>query len=184
MRWILLIVGLPLAELFLLVLLSPVIGGWATIGIIASTAALGVAVIVHEGRRLQQSFFALILHRRTEDLSFTRGILVMLAGALLVVPGYITDICGLMLLIPITRKIVAEHIGSSMRSAVGRAEASGEFHHSIVGFAGNRSGVDDADRGDRSLFGGRRRQNGVDVIDAEGVEIQDTLLLGEGGNED
>jgi UPF0716 protein FxsA len=102
----LLFVAVPLLELALLIKLGQWLGFWPTLALVVVTAAVGVSIL-H-----RQSFAA--FRRATEALNRGQppvepvldGFMLMLAGGLLVAPGLITDMAGLLLLVPQIRKAV------------------------------------------------------------------------------
>ena len=111
LRLLLLFTLVPLIELFLLVKLGTVIGIGATVLIVISTGVLGAWLARRQGLG--------VLRRLSEDLNEGRlpgdtlidGLLILIAGALLLTPGLITDTIGFLLLVPqgrtVVRRIVA-----------------------------------------------------------------------------
>jgi UPF0716 protein FxsA len=106
LRLLLLFTLVPLIELFLLVKLGAVIGIGATVLIVISTGVLGAWLARRQGLG--------VLRRLSEDLNEGRlpgdtlidGLLILIAGALLLTPGLITDTIGFLLLVPQGRAIV------------------------------------------------------------------------------
>ena len=98
-----LFIFVPLIEMALLVALGDMIGFWATIAIVLSTGFAGAGLARWQGLK--------IIHRIKNELAAGRipgdaligGLLVLLAGAVLLTPGVITDLLGFLLLIPLTR---------------------------------------------------------------------------------
>jgi UPF0716 protein FxsA len=111
LRLLLLFTVVPLIELFLLVKLGTVIGIGATVLIVISTGVLGAWLARRQGLG--------VLRRLSEDLNEGRlpgdtlidGLLILVAGVLLLTPGLITDTIGFLLLLPqgrtVVRRIVA-----------------------------------------------------------------------------
>ena len=111
LRLLLLFTLVPLIELFLLVKLGTVIGIGATVLIVISTGVLGAWLARRQGLG--------VLRRLSEDLNEGRlpgdtlidGLLILVAGVLLLTPGLITDTIGFLLLVPqgrtVVRRIVA-----------------------------------------------------------------------------
>ncbi len=97
----------PLIEVALLIKIGNIIGSAYTIALIIGTAALGVVLL----RR--QSLATLVKFRRNLDqgrlpaIELVEGLILLVAGALLLTPGFVTDIFGFLLLIPETRKRIA-----------------------------------------------------------------------------
>ena len=111
LRLLLLFTLVPLIELFLLVKLGTVIGIGATVLIVISTGVLGAWLARRQGLG--------VLRRLSEELNEGRlpgdtlidGLLILVAGVLLLTPGLITDTIGFLLLVPqgrtVVRRIVA-----------------------------------------------------------------------------
>ncbi|MFW6415236.1 MAG: FxsA family protein [Thermodesulfobacteriota bacterium] len=97
---------LPIAEIYLLIKLGGFIGAFNTILIVIATAILGGYLAKSESTR---TFAQIRLNLDqgkvpTEDL--LDALLIFIAGAILLTPGFITDIAGLLLLIPTSRKYI------------------------------------------------------------------------------
>jgi UPF0716 protein FxsA len=105
LRLLLLFTVVPLVELFILIQVGTAIGALPTIGIVIVTGMVGAALARREGfgiwrkiqEQMQQGMFP-------ADVLLD-GLLVLVAGALLVTPGIITDVLGFMALIPVTRRL-------------------------------------------------------------------------------
>lgn len=99
-----LLVALPLIEIGLFVTLGGAIGLWATLGIVLASALLGVSVIRRQGLVTMYQVREALQNRRDPGRTMADGALTVLAGALLVLPGFFTDVIGLLLLIPFVRE--------------------------------------------------------------------------------
>jgi UPF0716 protein FxsA len=117
----LIFVAIPLLELGLLIKVGQSIGFWSTMAIIVVTAALGVAVMQSHGIKTMQRAQASLAEGKTPVDSVVDGTFVLFAGLLLISPGLITDLLGLLLLIPPVRRLIGNW---SMR----RLLASGRVH--------------------------------------------------------
>ena len=101
-----LFVALPLIEIALFVTIGGAIGLWATLAWVLGTGFAGVAVIRAQGAR------SLVDLRREADLMrnplspLAHGAVTVLAGMLLILPGFLTDAVGLLLLIPPLRSLL------------------------------------------------------------------------------
>ena len=106
MLWklILLLTLVPAAELYLLVALTR---WWdsllLTLVIILVTGVVGAALARHEGLRVMRRMREEMASGRLPADSILDGVLILMAGALLVTPGVMTDVGGLLLLAPLTR---------------------------------------------------------------------------------
>lgn len=98
---------LPIAEIMLLINVSDTIGGWNTFFIVIFSAFLGAFFVKREGlntlRQVQQKSAAGELPSK----EISEGLLLLVAGVLLVTPGFITDIIGLLFTLPFTRGPIA-----------------------------------------------------------------------------
>ncbi|PKN45385.1 MAG: hypothetical protein CVU59_09200 [Deltaproteobacteria bacterium HGW-Deltaproteobacteria-17] len=109
--YLLLFIGIPIAEIYLLVQVAGRIGFGMTLGLVILTGVVGMACVRHQGAR--------VLSRLNQDLqggrmptgALTEGVLLLAAGLLLITPGVITDAVGLLLLVPPIRKLVAWALG-------------------------------------------------------------------------
>ena len=103
---VLLFVVVPLAELFVIIQVGQAIGVWWTIGILIADSILGSVLMRSQGRTAWRRFNEAIRAGRVPAREVVDGTLVIFGGALLLTPGFLTDVLGLVLLIPPTRAIV------------------------------------------------------------------------------
>jgi UPF0716 protein FxsA len=107
-------VALPAAELLVLVLVALTIGWLKTIALFLITSFLGIALLRRYGRNDLERFLAAFSRDGLRAIHLeTPGFGPMLAGILLVLPGFITDVIGLGLLLPAARRWGAASIGRS-----------------------------------------------------------------------
>ncbi|MDN5795407.1 MAG: FxsA family protein [Intrasporangium sp.] len=81
------------------------IGGGLTFLLLLATCALGGWVVAHEGRRRWQALDEAVRAGRPPQREVADGILVLLGGLLLLLPGFVSDVFGLLLLLPPTRAL-------------------------------------------------------------------------------
>ena len=114
LRLLLLFTFVPLVELYLLIRIGRVIGVVPTIAIVVVTGALGAALARHQGlgvlRRLQEDLVA----GRPPTGALVDGLLILVAGAMLLTPGLITDAVGFLLLVPAGRKVVRKAVSAAL----------------------------------------------------------------------
>jgi len=103
---VLLFIVVPLAELYVIIQVGGAIGLVPTLVLLLADAVLGSMLLRHQGRAAWIQFNRALAENRLPHKEVFDGILVILGGALLLTPGFITDIFGLILLIPPTRAIV------------------------------------------------------------------------------
>ena len=103
---VLIFILVPLAELYVIIQVGNAIGLIPTLLLLLADAVLGSMLLRHQGRAAWIQFNRALAENRLPHKEVFDGILVILGGALLLTPGFITDIFGLILLIPPTRAIV------------------------------------------------------------------------------
>jgi UPF0716 protein FxsA len=103
---ILLFIAVPIAELFVIIQVGEAIGIWWTIGLLIADSILGSWLMRHQGRAAWRRFNEALQYGRVPAREVLDGALVIFGGALLLTPGFITDILGLILLLPPTRALV------------------------------------------------------------------------------
>jgi UPF0716 protein FxsA len=103
---VLIFIVVPLAELYVIIQVGGVIGLVPTLVLLLADALLGSMLLRHQGRSAWIQFNRALAENRLPHKEVFDGILIILGGALLITPGFITDIFGFILLIPPTRAIV------------------------------------------------------------------------------
>jgi len=107
LKLIVLLTLVPLVELYLLVQLTIWSGSfWITVGLIVGTGVVGAALARMEGLRVVRSMQEEIGAGRLPTDHMLDGVLILVAGALLLTPGLLTDAAGFLLLIPPSRAII------------------------------------------------------------------------------
>jgi UPF0716 protein FxsA len=114
---IVLFIVVPIAELYVIVQVGQTIGIWPTLALLLADALLGSFLLKHQGRGAWLRFNEALAQRRFPGKEVVDGLLIVVGGTLLLAPGFITDIFGLILLIPPTRAIVR---GLLKRFTIGR----------------------------------------------------------------
>ncbi|MGH3982561.1 MAG: FxsA family protein [Pseudonocardiaceae bacterium] len=102
-------------ELAVLVAVGKAIGVLATIGLLILASLVGVALLRHEGARTLVAFREALHTRRPPHRELIDGMLIAAAGVFIVLPGFVSDVLGLLLLLPPTRALVRRRM---LRSAV------------------------------------------------------------------
>ncbi len=108
---LLLFITVPIAEIGLFIQVGGWLGLWPTLGVVILTAVIGTALLRHQGlgalRRVQES----LAENRLPVTEMFDGLCLLLAGALLLTPGFLTDALGFTLFIPPLRAGAARAIG-------------------------------------------------------------------------
>jgi UPF0716 protein FxsA len=103
---IVLFIVVPIAELYVIIQVGEAIGLWPTLALLLADALLGSFLLKHQGRGAWRRFNEALAQRRFPGKEVVDGLLIVIGGTLLLAPGFLTDIVGLLLLIPPTRAIV------------------------------------------------------------------------------
>ena len=103
---LLLIIGIPLIEIYLFIKIGAQIGALTTILLIFITANLGVYYARYEGLNTLKAGFNQLSKQETPAYEVISGATIAFAAILLIIPGFATDILGFFLIFPITRKII------------------------------------------------------------------------------
>jgi UPF0716 protein FxsA len=99
-------VVLPLVELYVIVQVAHVMGVLPTIGLLLVVSFAGAWVVKREGLRAWAAFRAATSEGRVPARETADGALVILGGALLLAPGFVTDFFGALCVLPPTRALV------------------------------------------------------------------------------
>jgi UPF0716 protein FxsA len=125
MRYALVIMfmAIPLAEIALIIKFGQLFGLWPTIAVVIGTAFLGATILNNQGLKAFMRIQESALKGETPIGSVIDAAFIALAGVLLVMPGLITDILGLLLLVPmIRRRVAVTMVRWAMRNASIRVE--------------------------------------------------------------
>jgi len=109
---ILFIIGIPAIEIYLMIKVGGVIGAFNTILLIFFTAITGVYFAKLEGLNTIRSGVGQIVKNEVPIYEIVSGAALAFAALLLIIPGFVTDVVGFLLIIPITRKILLKNIFS------------------------------------------------------------------------
>lgn len=132
---LLFIVG-PIVELYVIIQVADVIGGWQTVALLLVESILGAWLMKREGRGAIRKIQARLEAHQLPSKEVVDGALIVFAGALMLTPGFLTDILGFLLLIPPTRAVVRAALLRRLRGRLG----TGYRWISAAGGRGPRSG--------------------------------------------
>ena len=102
----LIVILLPVIEIYLLIKIGSEIGAITTILLIFTTAVIGVYYAKYEGLNTLRAGFSQISKNQTPTYEVISGAAIAFAAVLLIIPGFATDILGFFLIFPITRKLI------------------------------------------------------------------------------
>ena len=101
-----LIIGIPLIEIYLFIKIGSQIGAFNTVLLILTTAVIGVAYARYEGFNTLKSGIAQLVKNEMPVYEIISGATLAFAAFLLILPGFATDLVGILLVIPFTRRIL------------------------------------------------------------------------------
>ena len=113
---ILFIIGIPLIEIYLMIKVGGMIGAFNTIFLILFTAITGVYFARLAGLNTIRSGFNQLIKNEIPIYEIISGAALAFAALLLIIPGFLTDFIGFLLIIPITRKFFISSISSKLRN--------------------------------------------------------------------
>ncbi|MDA9754686.1 FxsA family protein [Candidatus Pelagibacter sp.] len=126
---ILAIIVVPVLEIYLFIKIGSQIGAITTIFLIFTTAIIGVYYAKYEGLNTLRSGFSQLSRNETPTYEVISGAAIAFAAILLIIPGFLTDLLGFMLIFPITRKIIFGNFTKKFKSkrTVKKNFIDGEF---------------------------------------------------------
>lgn len=101
----LLFIVFPVVELYVIIRVGSSIGFLNTLGLIVLVAVVGSWLVKREGLRVWTKFNRSVLEGRVPTREIIDGVLIMMAGALLLAPGFVTDVFAILVLFPPTRLV-------------------------------------------------------------------------------
>lgn len=131
---VLLLVVAPLVELYVIIQVAQVIGGWETIALLVIESMVGAWLLKRQGLSVLAKVRDAVDHGRVPGKELVDGMLIVVAGALMLAPGFIGDLIGYLLLIPPTRALVRAPL--MKRFAAGGS--AGQFFATAGGGVGAR----------------------------------------------
>ena len=101
-----LIIGIPLIEIYLFIKIGSQIGAFNTVLLILITAVAGVAYARYEGFNTLKSGMSQLIKNEMPIYELISGATLAFAALLLIFPGFATDLVGILLVVPITRRLI------------------------------------------------------------------------------
>lgn len=108
---VLLFIALPILELLVIIQVARGIGVVPTVALLFLTGVVGAMLLRSQGRTAWRRFNLALAEGRIPARETFEGAMIILGGALLLTPGFITDVVGLALLVPPTRALVRRGLG-------------------------------------------------------------------------
>jgi UPF0716 protein FxsA len=113
---LLLIIGIPIIEIYLFIKIGSQIGAFNTISLIFITAFLGILYARYEGFNTLRSGMTQIIKNQSPVYEIISGAALAFAALLLILPGFATDLFGLMIIFPPTRKLLLKRVSTKQRT--------------------------------------------------------------------
>ena len=111
---LILIIGIPLIEIYLFIKIGSQIGAFNTVLLILLTAVVGVAYARYEGFNTLKSGMSQLMKNEMPVYEIVSGAALALASLLLIIPGFATDIVGFFIIFPPTRKLTFSKLTKKM----------------------------------------------------------------------
>ena len=192
---VLLFILVPIAEIYVIIKVGGAIGVGPTIALLILDGFLGAFLLRQQGRAAWVRFNRALAENRIPHKEVLDGVLIIFGGALLLTPGFLTDIVGLILLIPPTRAIIRALMARIVRARISMGPRGATWGYGQVRRRGTRrrptpEGPAPGGPGrrgpaapagpppagwDEALFPGRARRGGPqpDDIEGSGHEVGD-----------
>ncbi len=153
--------ALAVVEIWVALLVAEQIGALWTVLAIVAMSALGVFLLKREGREVWRAANAEAAAGRVPTRHLLDGAMVLIGGTLLVIPGFVTGVIGLLLLLPPVRAVLRPALLAWLTARTARAMKSGRMQGVFIDTTVSPDGTV---RSQTSRFG--------DVIEGEGEEIE------------
>ena len=124
---LILIIGIPLIEIYLFIKIGSQIGAFNTVLLILTTAIAGVAYARYEGFNTLKSGMSQLIKNEIPIYEIISGATLAFAALLLIFPGFATDFLGILLVIPFTRKILLSRFINKDKFRERKKYIDGEF---------------------------------------------------------
>ena len=113
---LLLIILIPIVEIYLFIKIGGQIGAFTTISLIFVTAIIGVYYARYEGLNTLKSGVAQLYKNQMPLFELMSGAALAVAALLLILPGFATDLLGFLIIFPLTRKIFFQLLSKKTKS--------------------------------------------------------------------
>ena len=109
------IILIPIIEIYLLIKIGSQIGAITTILLIFTTAIVGVYYAKYEGLNTLKSGFAQLSKNEAPTYQVISGAAIAFAALLLIIPGFVTDVLGFLIIFPISRKFIFNNFSKKFK---------------------------------------------------------------------
>ena len=115
---LLIFILVPVVEFCIFMLLAKVISLWVTLSVIILTGIIGAYLSKKQGALAMRNFRTALGSGKMPHVEATDGILILIAGAVLLTPGFLTDAVGFALLLPPTRKVLRSVLSEKLKKHI------------------------------------------------------------------
>ena len=127
MRLFWLFLAVPIIEIALFIQVGGLIGLWPTLAIVVLTAIIGTSLMRSQGAQAWQEIQSRFGEMRDPTRPLAHGVMILMAGMLLLTPGFFTDTLGLLLLVPKVRDGVMRRIASRVTVTQMGSQMGGQY---------------------------------------------------------
>ena len=113
---LLLLISIPLIEIYLFIKIGSYIGAFNTVSLILITAIVGIIYARYEGFNTLRSGMSQLIKNEIPIYEIISGAALTFAALLLILPGFATDLMGLILIFPPTRKLILKNFSKKYTS--------------------------------------------------------------------
>lgn len=106
---------LPVLEIYVIIQVGQVIGGWPTLALLVLESMLGAWIVRREGARAWRALADAISTARLPDRELADAGLILVGGTLLLTPGFVTDVAGFACVLPLTRPLMRALLAAAVR---------------------------------------------------------------------
>jgi UPF0716 protein FxsA len=145
-----LLLAAPFVEIAVMVQVADWIGFLNMVGLLLVVSVAGIFVVRHQGTSAWQRIRADLQMGRMPSASLVDGALILTAGVLLVIPGFVSDAIGLLLLLPPVRHLVRAWLSRRFRVRVAVATGGGHGPGTTRRYPGDVIDVEGAEQGERT----------------------------------
>lgn len=142
-RWlrpllVVLFVGVPLLEIFVLIQVGQVIGPWWTILLLVLDSVVGAWLVRREGARAWRALVSALQTGRMPARELADGALILVGGTLMLTPGFVSDLVGFLAILPLTRPFARRLLTTAVqRRLLGATYRAGDARRPGPGSGGS-----------------------------------------------
>ena len=137
----------PVVEIYVIIQVGQVIGAWWTILLLIADSIFGSWLVKKEGAKAWQALQLALEERRLPHRELADGVLILVGGTLMITPGFVSDIFGILCILPFTRPI-GRRILAGMLSRRLLGASTGTWSGTPPPGTPRRPGTDDVVRGE------------------------------------